>query len=59
MSSVIFRVNLDEEFKNRLKLLSVKMGVPMGDLVSRLATTTETIADLEIEYGLAPAKGKK
>jgi hypothetical protein len=58
--SVIFRVNVAPEFRARLKLLSVRMGVTMGELVSRLSDSTETITELEEKYGLTQqAKGKK
>ena len=60
-NQVIFRVNIEESLRDRLKLLSIKMGITMGDLVSRLSGSSETIADLEEIYGLSsPApKGKK
>ena len=60
-NQVIFRVNIDESLRDRLKLLSVKMGITMGELISRLSDSSETIADLEETYGLSsPApKGKK
>ena len=57
--SVVFRVNVTPEFRARLKLLSVRMGVPMGDLVSRLAVSNESIADLEEAYGLQSPDTKK
>lgn len=55
MSTVSMRVLVDVDYRSRLRLLSVAMGLSMGELVQRISQTKETIEELEQEYCL----GKK
>lgn len=49
-SAVVMRVMVDESYRSRLKLLSVAMGVSMGDLVQRISQSEETLDQLEQQF---------
>ena len=56
MSSVVMRVMVNPDFRQRLKLLAVAMDMSMGDLVQRIAESGETLEQLEKQYGIGEGK---
>lgn len=57
--AVVMRVMVEEDFRQRLKVVSVALGISMGDLVQRMATSGETIGDLEKLCGISEGKREK
>jgi hypothetical protein len=47
---VKMRVDVDEEFRNRIKSLAYRMGLTMGELIERLSLSDDSLNDLERQY---------
>ncbi len=43
-------VDVDPDFRQRLKLLATAMEITMGELLTRLVSGNESIEDLEAQY---------
>jgi uncharacterized small protein (DUF1192 family) len=47
---VKLRVDVDPDFRNRVKALAFRMGITMGELIERVALSEDSIPTLEAEY---------
>ena len=47
---VKLRVDVDPEFRNRIKALSFRMGITMGELIEKLALSEDSLPKLEATY---------
>jgi hypothetical protein len=47
---VKMRVDVDPDFRNRVKALAFRMGITMGELIERLALSDQSLQSLEAEY---------
>lgn len=44
------RVDVDPDFRNRVKALAFRMGITMGELIEKLALSEDSLPRLEAEY---------
>jgi hypothetical protein len=51
---VKMRVDVDPDFRNRVKALAFRMGITMGELIEQVALSEDSIPELEASYANPP-----
>ena len=47
---VKLRVDIDEDYRNRIKALAFRMGISMGELITMLVTSGDSLESLENKH---------